>query len=804
MATRKRLSRKVKVVAKDDPLLQEALAAEKQAFVEEHGERKGQVDACYSTAGDKYRLTLVNISAVENWFKPSEAPKPVKKKQVLLVFCQQHCKLSDIDGEGMWRRDVTYKTSDGGTQFFKQGTSAGALLRGWREARAQFEDPSLLEEIDVWGQPKAWTDEIIASWTVDFVADEYGQSLVFADCLSSQWTPAVCLKAWLRGIIWAPMAPDVTSYLQEPDTHEHNQLKAILRRVKVELHLALELEYKNKVASRPNLKYPSTWGPYECLYVVCEGLRRFKRQHPLVPLQGLQENQMLRVRPSPQGTLELVTGLEPWSCAIEPGRTIPPSFATRRDDIVRNWPSNEPPEPEWATLDNHLWQEDFAPAERPAEEDFVVDLAFEHLELTEHQKHMLMPPEERIKQLVFPASLQNRIRHHRTSRNKSRWAAKFQGHFVGKATQAWRKRLRESGGKQHLVELSGGTAKARNQPRTLTSTLPKLKRSLRAGKALRKASSKSSLVEVAESPWHGKVVRVHAEGQYEGRAGKVQSVSQVVGVEPVEYTLNVLADAGGDKAGGVIVVSAKDVEEERTDAAKPSAFKNDWRRLRGEHRVRLASELNISHTELGVSGVTLEIGTVHAFLSEVELRCTVERAMIVPPSLCATLASPALEIEYDLGGEMAKFVGAAETARYLLFVLWSEAPQHYTFLRFDRHEREPPSIQFKDSLRTKPAAARLAATRVLRKLGLISQHEDGSRGQQFDVPERRVELWPLGHEVGRAGVAGAPRRGAAAPAEPQGRAGARQRVCDQAEGSLRPRAQGPRQGQARAESQGVH
>ena len=52
----------------------------------------------------------------------------------------------------------------------------------------------VLEAIDVWGQPRAWTDELIASWSIDFIAEQHGQSLVFADCLSSQWTESATLR----------------------------------------------------------------------------------------------------------------------------------------------------------------------------------------------------------------------------------------------------------------------------------------------------------------------------------------------------------------------------------------------------------------------------------------------------------------------------------------------------------------------------------------------------------------------------------------------------------------------------------
>ena len=114
---------------------------------------------------------------------------------------------------------------------FKKGEPVGQLLQGWRAARAQFtaeEWSEVCEVIEVVGQPKAWTDEIIASATLDFVTEQTPakQSIILADCLSNQWTPSVMLKAWLKNCIYLPYAPDVTSFLQEPDTHEHHTLKS--------------------------------------------------------------------------------------------------------------------------------------------------------------------------------------------------------------------------------------------------------------------------------------------------------------------------------------------------------------------------------------------------------------------------------------------------------------------------------------------------------------------------------------------------------------------------------------------------
>ena len=49
-----------------------------------------------SSAGDKYRVTLINVSGVEHWFDPRQAPTPSKKKSILLVPCARH-----IPGRGV-------------------------------------------------------------------------------------------------------------------------------------------------------------------------------------------------------------------------------------------------------------------------------------------------------------------------------------------------------------------------------------------------------------------------------------------------------------------------------------------------------------------------------------------------------------------------------------------------------------------------------------------------------------------------------------------------------------------------------
>jgi hypothetical protein len=104
----------------------------KDEFVAQHPENMPMVEAAYSSAGDKYLVTLINISGVEGWFQPNEAPRPSKQRSILLVPSAKHCRVSDIDIENsVWLRDVEYQTSEGETQRFQKGRSCGQLLRGW-------------------------------------------------------------------------------------------------------------------------------------------------------------------------------------------------------------------------------------------------------------------------------------------------------------------------------------------------------------------------------------------------------------------------------------------------------------------------------------------------------------------------------------------------------------------------------------------------------------------------------------------------------------------------------------------------
>ena len=139
------------------------------------------------------------------WFNPEAEPKSVKRRSILIVPCARHCKIADMDLETMtWSRDVKYSKSGGSQERCKKGSPVGQVLRGWTSALATMTDDeraTVLGEIDIWGQPRAWTDELISTWMFDFIVEEYGQALAFGDCLGSQWTETACPRAWLKHIV---------------------------------------------------------------------------------------------------------------------------------------------------------------------------------------------------------------------------------------------------------------------------------------------------------------------------------------------------------------------------------------------------------------------------------------------------------------------------------------------------------------------------------------------------------------------------------------------------------------------------
>ena len=201
----------------------------------ENQNTKSQVDAVYSSAGDKFRVTQVTISAVKHWFDVDRVPVCHKPRQVLIAPCKEHCRLSDQTADGTWAQSVSYENADGTMTFLKKGTSCVGHLDGYRAARDNYADATWNVGWEVMGQPKAWVDKQIAVFISDHIAKEYDQCLIFCDALGSRWSEPSTLRHWSNQQILIPYASAVTPFLSQPDTHFHRHLKSQYKKVKGKL-----------------------------------------------------------------------------------------------------------------------------------------------------------------------------------------------------------------------------------------------------------------------------------------------------------------------------------------------------------------------------------------------------------------------------------------------------------------------------------------------------------------------------------------------------------------------------------------
>ncbi|MCP4245136.1 MAG: hypothetical protein GY772_31740, partial [bacterium] len=177
-------------------------------YLEEVGDDEGtrdMVSQFFHSRGDKHRLTLVKVSEVKNWFKPQETPVGSKDVHVLLVHCEYHVKLEDIDDDHTFNKDLEIPTSAGPVQF-KKGEKT-KLLWSYVEHRGRARDKTTFKRLRVWGQPKAWVDTQICVQLSDLLREFHEQCLVLCDCLSSRWSEPSILAHWTNQQIQVPYAP---------------------------------------------------------------------------------------------------------------------------------------------------------------------------------------------------------------------------------------------------------------------------------------------------------------------------------------------------------------------------------------------------------------------------------------------------------------------------------------------------------------------------------------------------------------------------------------------------------------------
>jgi hypothetical protein len=111
---------------------------------------------------------------------------------------------------------------------------------------------------------------------------------------------------------------------------------------------------------------------------------------------------------------------------------------------------------------------------------------------------------------------------------------------------------------------------------------------------------------------------------------------------------------------------------------------------------------------------------------------SLDKVVLVPPSVCSALADEG-PLHLDHGGEMQAFVERVDSAEHVVFVIHSEGPSHYTFLRTSKNAEGARAVEFKDSIRGGTGTSSVAARNILVKLSLVPE--------DFAMPEPANKLF---------------------------------------------------------------
>ena len=244
-----------------------------------------------------------------------------------------------------------------------------------------------------------------------------------------------------------------------------------------------------------------------------------------------------------------------WCKRYPPAKGIATSWCQQRDKGIRELEQGKPfPKPDWDVLNDQKLFESDLPEQAADEAEpmiFEVDASFKDLELTQAQKLMLLPVEMRIKELMYPKSIENRIKAlaKKTSvHRKNKRAAKLGGHVLGTTGRKWARKIKSMGAVDGIKEIRSkqtSTVAPLNgyQPIGEKCNQVRVKKTMvkgrgkgrgrgnsEGGKAKKEAKAieqGEDLEELMENEWLHKEVRVvdeEAGAQYLGHFGTVVRV----------------------------------------------------------------------------------------------------------------------------------------------------------------------------------------------------------------------------------------------------------------------------------------
>ena len=113
--------------------------------------------------------------------------------------CSQHTRLDDLDDQGRYNKEVQYRGPDDSLVVCKVGQYAQGRLKNWVQFRKDFPDHPFWNQGTVWGQPRAWQDQIISAWLQERLASFCQPQLIhMQDCLDASWSKPSLYAAYKR------------------------------------------------------------------------------------------------------------------------------------------------------------------------------------------------------------------------------------------------------------------------------------------------------------------------------------------------------------------------------------------------------------------------------------------------------------------------------------------------------------------------------------------------------------------------------------------------------------------------------
>jgi hypothetical protein len=652
------------------------------------------------------------------------------------------------------------------------------------------DDPSLGcqgfgQEILVWGQHSAWTDQVICGFMSDYLASLYRQCVKVVDCLGSQWDPDTLIRVWLNQQAQVPIGPNGTSFLAPPDTHVHSQLKACI----LEQKQVVQEEW-DRHAQTQGWPADYHWGPCQVLTVMSLACSDFRKRHGLqypasqrppappppegpvfgpdpAPQPGLFvraiiQNQLFVFRPDHNHQLVLFETLDQgWEHQyprFPPGRGIAPSVASKRVVDAASWPWGEPPKPDWSKLDNlgnYLHQVYHQELEAMAAEP-ILDMRFQGLQLTPEQIYMLRPPEERfselpaVRQSIVARQEQLHSNQRRKLRRANKWATKFKARLHKAQADKMVARLELAGSKDQLrqsIPLKGTTSKRayvhalRRKRQRRQAGLPELPN----GRPRKDSPAQVTFQDLADHGLLNQEVRIISARTHPGRFARTGTVlaaqlRKIADQGPGQVLLQISFSSLSDDSCWFPAEEVQSTAQE-VNLVPPGPFRIDYQHFRTPSKVAIKTLLgcgaDCQTLEPVQTGRSLEASTLHAGCLELQTRMRLPDWVIISPSASVSLSTHEAAQDFTRGTnkeQFQKLLDEIAASTTVSVPVWASG--HYTYLHAEKSSLVPSwQLVYTDSLPGEAVSCYQAATSVAKRLGLLEpagQLPHSTPGQQRD------------------------------------------------------------------------